>query len=283
MRRRLLTAALTAAVAAVTVATVVPASAGTPAHYRVEKGFKLNDLRITPGAIFHVSTATVCRKGYAGSVRNVSTATKNKAYTEYGITTHRTGQYEIDHLISLELGGDNELKNLWPEPDDLGSNRNTKDNLENHLHALVCSGQVSLAAAQKAIATDWVKAYARYMPIKVGKAQPVTAPKPTPTPTPTATPTPAGAAVAITSIVDPVSPGGTEQATASSTAGDSCDLEVTLPSGRQSTASGLGPHTMAGDGTSSWTWEIGSTTGAGTATATLACGAGNTSRTFTIN
>jgi len=36
-------------------------------------------------------------------------------YGEYGIATHRPYQYEVDHLISLELGGSNAIANLWPE------------------------------------------------------------------------------------------------------------------------------------------------------------------------
>lgn len=231
---------------------------------------------MTPGETFRVSAATVCRSGYATSVRNVSTATKNKAYAEYGITHHVTGQYEVDHLVSLELGGDNSLKNLWPEPDDLSRNRNTKDNLEAHLHALVCDGDITLGTAQHAIGTDWVKAYAKYMPIKaVKRTTPAPAPQPTPNPAPSS-------AVAITSIIDPISPGSTEQATGTSKPGDSCDLEVTLPSDRQSTANGLGTQRTDSTGSASWTWTIGSTTGSGTATASLSCGAGGTSRTFTI-
>ena len=119
------------------------------------------------------------------------------------------------------------------------------------------------------------------------KAPPAATPTPTVSPTvaPTATtsPTPAAGPVAITSIVDPIAPGSTEHATATSKAYDSCDLEVTLPSGRQSTASGLGPQTTDSTGAASWSWAISSNTGGGSATATLTCGAGNTSRTFTIS
>ena len=73
---------------------------------------------------------------------------------------------EYDHLISLELGGDpNDPANLWVEPNDkpsATSTYNTKDALENRLNSLVCSGQLTLAAAQQAIATNWVAAYQTY-------------------------------------------------------------------------------------------------------------------------
>jgi hypothetical protein len=69
--------------------------------------------------------------------------------------------YEYDHLVSLELGGArNDPRNLWPEP---GSSPNPKDGLENRLHARVCDGQMSLSAAQLAIARDWVAAHHRYI------------------------------------------------------------------------------------------------------------------------
>jgi hypothetical protein len=51
----------------------------------------------------------------ARKVRDVPEEMKREVYREYGITSHGPGDYEIDHLISLELGGSNSIKNLWPE------------------------------------------------------------------------------------------------------------------------------------------------------------------------
>ena len=50
-------------------------------------------------------------------------------------------QHEVDHLISLELGGSNAIRNLWPEPYAGRWGARTKDVLENRLHDLVCEGQ----------------------------------------------------------------------------------------------------------------------------------------------
>jgi hypothetical protein len=44
-----------------------------------------------------------------------------------------------------------------------GWNADMKDELEAVLARVVCSGQVPLAEAQQAIATDWVAAYRRYV------------------------------------------------------------------------------------------------------------------------
>lgn len=62
--------------------------------------------------------------------------------------------YEYDHLVSLELGGAvNDPRNLWPEPE---GSPNPKDSVESALHRMVCDGEMTLAAAQHIIATDWV-------------------------------------------------------------------------------------------------------------------------------
>jgi hypothetical protein len=74
-------------------------------------------------------------------------------YRAYGIRSGTVS--ELDHLVSLELGGANDAANLWPE---VGGVPNPKDKVENDLHKAVCSGKVALAAAQKAIASDWMTA-----------------------------------------------------------------------------------------------------------------------------
>lgn len=64
-------------------------------------------------------------------------------------------QYEYDHFIPLELGGaTNDSRNLWPEP---GAIPNRKDAVEDELRSEVCDGEMSLGAAQRAIARNWVR------------------------------------------------------------------------------------------------------------------------------
>jgi hypothetical protein len=138
-------------------ATIIPSHAQQPTPI-------LPDPKLTPGAVLPVTKEDLCVPGYTKKVRNVPQSLKDKVYAEYGITHHGKGDYEIDHLISLELGGSNSIKNLFPESYRTTPwNAHVKDKLENKLHALVCSGQIDLATAQHDIATDWVAAYKKYM------------------------------------------------------------------------------------------------------------------------
>lgn len=120
----------------------------------------LPDSGCTPGAIFsNVTLAQICTPGYSTSVRNVPESEKSQAYAEYGITSHPTGSFEVDHLISLELGGSNDIANLWPEAASPKPGYHEKDKVENYLHDQVCSNKISLQQAQQEIATNWLSVY----------------------------------------------------------------------------------------------------------------------------
>ena len=101
----------------------------------------------------------ICIPGYASSVRNVPVSEKDQVYAEYGITHHLAGQYEVDHLVSLELGGSNDIANLWPEAASPTPGFHEKDKVENYLHDQVCAGAISLQSAQQEIATNWLAVY----------------------------------------------------------------------------------------------------------------------------
>jgi hypothetical protein len=121
---------------------------------------KLPDHRCTPGVSFaRVTAKQVCVRGYSSRVRNVPESVKRAVYARYGIATHTRGQYEVDHLISLELGGSNSIRNLWPEAADPRPGFHEKDRVENYLHAHVCDGLMTLARAQHLIATNWLAVY----------------------------------------------------------------------------------------------------------------------------
>lgn len=259
-------------------------------QFRYSHDEPLNDIRVTPGAKFNVTVATICRSGYATSVRDVPESEKRSVYSEYGIAQHSTNQYEIDHLIPLELGGSNSISNLWPELNDHPRGYlNSKDILENRLHVLVCARTVGLQSAQTQIAANWVSTYRKYLdrwPVGV-VTTPITTTSATPVTTTTnatgATTTTASSGVTITSLISSVAPGGHEALTAHSIKpDDSCVLVVILPSGRQSTESGVGATTANASGDATWTWQIGPTTGAGTAHVSVTCSAGVAYGTFII-
>ncbi|MFJ3310876.1 hypothetical protein ACIPSA_49680 [Streptomyces sp. NPDC086549] len=152
--------------------TVQQQPAAGSCHYRYERGEPIEDPKCTPGAISPAVTqgnlqSTICRKGgYTSGIRPSAYVTgkeKRLNAASYGYTG-RMGDAEYDHLISLQLGGDpNDYRNLWVEPADPGHRsgsgvNNKKDPVETKLHTAVCKGQVTLAAAQKAIVTDWTTA-----------------------------------------------------------------------------------------------------------------------------
>jgi hypothetical protein len=85
-------------------------------------------------------------------------------YRSYGITHWEKGEYEIDHLVSLSLGGSNSKKNLWPQSYQTQLwNAHTKDQLEYKLLTLVRAGKVDMKEAQQAMARDWIAAYKKYV------------------------------------------------------------------------------------------------------------------------
>ena len=128
----------------------------------------------TPGATNpRVSQATIhstiCVSGYSSSVRPPESYTERLKYHQLdnGYNVHgdtRASDYEEDHLIPLEVGGNpTSVKNLWPEPWNTTWNAGRKDTLENTMHRLVCSGAVPLRTAQRVFATDWITGYQRYV------------------------------------------------------------------------------------------------------------------------
>jgi hypothetical protein len=109
---------------------------------------------LTPGVLNAAVTeatiqTTICRRGWTATIRpptSYTSALKRRQMAAYGETGPPT-DYQEDHLISLELGGDpTDPRNLWPEPYPRAS---LVDGIENDLNAQVCSGALALAEAQR--------------------------------------------------------------------------------------------------------------------------------------
>jgi hypothetical protein len=142
-----------------------PAAGSVPAagscHARGSGQEVLPDPTCTPGATNPDVTQsnigdTICRRGWTRTVRPPASYTdqlKREQMAAYG-ESGSTRQYEEDHLIPLELGGSpSDPRNLWPEP---GASPNPKDGMESAANQAVCSGNMQLAEAQQAIASDWI-------------------------------------------------------------------------------------------------------------------------------
>jgi hypothetical protein len=109
-----------------------------------------------PGVTQANISSTICKSGWTSTVRPPESYTKNlkreqmAAYGDTGLIS----DYEEDHFIPLELGGSpTSPENLWPEP---GASPNPKDAVEDAANAAVCDGRMTLAAAQQAMAANWI-------------------------------------------------------------------------------------------------------------------------------
>jgi Protein of unknown function (DUF3761) len=122
------------------------------------------DRRCSPGAYYSLLTLTViCGAGFhTSAIRDVPQSEKFAVEREYGMAPAYYGRsIEIDHIVPLELGGSNDIANLFPEPGSGAVSYHVKDQLENRLHDLVCGGAVTLTAARRGIATNWEALYHR--------------------------------------------------------------------------------------------------------------------------
>jgi Protein of unknown function (DUF3761) len=122
------------------------------------------DRRCLPGAYYlKLTTTVICSSAFrTSSIRTVPQQEKFAVEREYGMKAAYYGySIEIDHIVSLELGGSNDIANLFPEPGSGIANYHVKDRLENRLHDMVCADQITLSAAQHGIAADWEALYRR--------------------------------------------------------------------------------------------------------------------------
>jgi len=137
---------------AAVVAVVVVAFSSLRSHHAADS--ILADPVRTPGVLNPDVTqanirSTICRSGWTATIRPPTDYTndlKRKQMRQYG-EAGSLSDYQEDHLISLELGGNpTDPRNLWPEPYPRAAD---VDKIENELNSEVCSGQLTLAEAQQ--------------------------------------------------------------------------------------------------------------------------------------
>lgn len=116
---------------------------------------------LTPGIVRPIDVGAVC-SGVAPSGPAVASQVPRQVFAAYGVDFRHAAGYELDFLITPELGGASDARNLWPQPyRSTLWNAYVKDELELRLQVLVCEEQVDLQTAQQELAGNWIAAYKR--------------------------------------------------------------------------------------------------------------------------
>lgn len=125
----------------------------------------LPDPKLTPGNVWSSSREEICRPGY-GLGGAMLAKLRYRVLLNYGLGGDERGGVcagpggcSIDHLIAVGLGGSDDIRNLWPIPNDGPWNAADKQALADELHTRVCAGTLSLAEAQAMVSGDWIAAY----------------------------------------------------------------------------------------------------------------------------
>ncbi len=146
-------------------------SSGARGHELTVAGLQMNVLPVrylTPGATRQVTATELCGQARDEERENddrepIAPSVKHAVLWNYGVRGLPDRDYELDYLVTPELGGAADPQNLWPERYASATwNAHVKDDLEHLLRRLVCDGSVPLASAQRDIAADWIAAYKRY-------------------------------------------------------------------------------------------------------------------------
>jgi hypothetical protein len=114
----------------------------------------LPDTRLTPGKVAKRPADT----------RGVPASTEEEVFARYRIPLERRSFYEIDHLIPRELGGADDIRNLWPQrlsARPYGPRR--KRLLTQRLIEMIAAKQITLAEAQREMSEDWISAFVAHI------------------------------------------------------------------------------------------------------------------------
>ena len=124
-----------------------------PGHHGNANAILADSVR-TPGVLNPDVTqanirSTICRHGWTATIRppvSYTNALKRRQMRQYA-ETGSMSDYQEDHLISLEMGGNpTDPRNLWPEPYPRAAEM---DKTENELNSEICDGTLTLAQAQQ--------------------------------------------------------------------------------------------------------------------------------------
>lgn len=131
--------------------------------HRAQDSIAVPRAGLTPGVALPITQERVCRMEWDQRVDLVPASLQQEVLQRYGLAHARPDAYEIDYLITPQLGGAGDVRNLWPEPySNTVWNAHVKDALEDRLRDMVCQGALDLRTAQRDLATDWISAYKKY-------------------------------------------------------------------------------------------------------------------------
>ena len=116
---------------------------------------------LTPGAVVVTTRAAVCpHPPPSVPIPYYVRATVLTAYRYVRSALH--GDYVLDYLIPMFLGGAPVAANVWPaSTSGIGLSQKTK--LDRALYHRVCRRQMTLPQAQSALETDWFAAWLKYV------------------------------------------------------------------------------------------------------------------------
>lgn len=124
---------------------------------------------LNPAVLPDTIASTICVHGWTAQVRPPTSYTSALKDDETP-PGHTPSEYELDHLISIEDGGDpNDAANLWMQAyNDLYGAR-IKDVLETKVSRMVCSGALTLDQARAALVPNWLVGFEKYVgPLPTG-------------------------------------------------------------------------------------------------------------------
>jgi hypothetical protein len=115
---------------------------------------------LTPGVVAVRDATAVCQQPKRTRAP-IPYAQQLSVLGEYRIPVQSAGNYGLDYLVPLQLGGAAVLRNIWPVPLN-GVGFHEKEQLNYRLRLLVCQGGIQLGDAQQQIARDWYALWVKY-------------------------------------------------------------------------------------------------------------------------
>jgi hypothetical protein len=117
----------------------------------------------TPGdTVSFIMLMDLCNKEFL-SKQPISNKTGNAAFLNYRIYGADRYKYVLDLLIPVNLGGNAEIKNVWPQLKNTKWSSYRKDALEDTLNWMICNAKITLKEARFVIKKDWITAYRYYV------------------------------------------------------------------------------------------------------------------------